>query len=673
MKKNCLLVLLSFFAINMLNVQGQHRWCASSEAHQQRLQNDAEYALFIDEANSMEKVQNASIPCDGTNTVVVPLAFHFDSAFTCADVSCLLSKVQAQIDVLNIAYGDQTTHPQNIALEAACAAGYPLSDVSDGACIEFRLGVAPAGAGLDPSCDPAITVGQFEGGTQTDHNGAGAVWAGYLNVFVAETVDVSIFGIPIPGIIGISDGLPGLANGDGVTVLASAFGGPGGVGCNSGAALNSGLDLGSGQISFTEGGTLAHEVGHYLGLFHTWGDDDLFGTPPFCGTLDNGNSGPFTVEDTPDQGAASDPSQACPTLVGATCTSLPNTCGSNDYFHNYMDYSNDICQSMFTNDQALVTNYWANQLFGGSTIQTLASVPATLTTECAQSCPTAVCEITDIQATQNCNADGSYSVEIVVTGVDASVSLDDANSTEGSQAANGTVTFTYAAGTDANITVVDTEGLCTFGPFTYLASDCVVCEDEITYEVTASTCDMTGATIELQDETGNTVMSMALGNEGGSGSFGVQACGNYQIVILNAPACYTDTSGDIGPRLFSVDGTGTEFLAFQSFVETIPTLSEWGLITLALMLMTYGTLAVAGVGAFAGTSNVNTPIGFQLPVNAAILRKAFVLTTVLAAIGYGCSIVLFGAIFFSDIVGVAIAGSVFAYLLHLLILVEKNK
>ncbi len=112
----------------------------------------------------------------------------------------------------------------------------------------------------------------------------------------------------------------------------------------------------------------------------------------------------------------------------------------------------------------------------------------------------------------------------------------------------------------------------------------------------------------------------------------------------------------------------------QCATEEIPTLSEWGLITLALMLMSYGSIVMAGSGALAGANNVQLPISnFQLPFNAAILRKAFAITAVIAAIGYTLSIVCFGAIFFSDIIGVAIAGPVFAYLIHLLYLLESKK
>lgn len=203
---------------------------------------------------------------------------------------------------------------------------------------------------------------------------------------------------------------------------------------------------------------------------------------------------------------------------------------------------------------------------------------------------------------------------------------------------------------------------------------CPPCEDMVMYDVAAdATCDMTGATVELQDDLGAVISSFPLGIGGGSGSFGTLPCGDYQVVITGAPACYTDAGGDVGPRLFTVDGTGQQMVSLSVASEDIPTLSEWGLITLALMLMSYGSIVMAGAGKLAGTSNAQIPMGFQLPFNAAILRKAFMFTIILAAIGYTMSIVLFGAIFFSDIVGVAIAGPVFAYLVHLLYLIETGK
>jgi len=63
----------------------------------------------------------------------------------------------------------------------------------------------------------------------------------------------------------------------------------------------------------------------------------------------------------------------------------------------------------------------------------------------------------------------------------------------------------------------------------------------------------------------------------------------------------------------------------------------------------------------------------SLPFNAAVLRKALQVTGVLALFGFAICFAIFGAIFMPDIIGVAIAGPVFAYLVHLLYLLETNR
>ncbi len=416
MKKITLLLTLIYVLSPILfyaQTEPAHR-CATMAGLEDRTQTDAAYAAFRQASMNVPSSNAQAIPCDGTNSVVIPVAFHFDNSFSCVDPTCLLTKVQEQIDALNVAFGDNSAVQQNIDLAAACPTGYPLADVSTGTCIEFKLAVPPAGQGLDPACDPAITIGQFGGGINTGLGGAPA-WTGYLNIFVVEAV--AVYGFPFPGIIGVADGIPGMASGDGVTILADAFGGVG-PGCNSGNDLDIGATDGA-NFFFTEGGTTAHEIGHYLGLYHIWGDDQpIFGgTPPFC-TGDDSTMpqvGPFMVNDTPLQSEATPTNAPCPTIAGATCASLPATCdGSNDYFHNYMDYSNDICMSMFTDDQSMVMNYWANQLFGGSTIPTFDSAPAVLTTLCEMQpcnvqvvCPVATGIDTPADA---CSTDGTQTV-----------------------------------------------------------------------------------------------------------------------------------------------------------------------------------------------------------------------------------------------------------------------
>jgi hypothetical protein len=88
------------------------------------------------------------------------------------------------------------------------------------------------------------------------------------------------------------------------------------------------------KAPFDLGGTVQHEVGHWVGLFHTFNEGDLQGT---C----NGSSD--EVDDTPAEKA---PTSGCP----ATQDSCPELAGV-DPIHNYMDYSDDICYTEFTPGQ----------------------------------------------------------------------------------------------------------------------------------------------------------------------------------------------------------------------------------------------------------------------------------------------------------------------------------
>lgn len=205
--------------------------------------------------------------------------------------------------------------------------------------------------------------------------------------------------------------------------------------------------------------------------------------------------------------------------------------------------------------------------------------------------------------------------------------------------------------------------------------DCTVpCTEEITYNVMAAGCDMTGSSIELQETNGITISSLPLGIDGGTGTFGVQSCGTYQVVIIGAPACYIDAGGDMNPRVFTTDGAGSENIIFSINQQDIPTLSEWGLILLALMLLSYGTIAMTATsGQLLTAKTVNIPnTNTILPFDKEILQLAFAITGIIVAVGFAGSLTLFGAVFISDIIGVTFAGPVFAYLIHLLILVQNN-
>ncbi|MBC6489985.1 hypothetical protein BC349_03325 [Flavihumibacter stibioxidans] len=124
----------------------------------------------------------------------------------------------------------------------------------------------------------------------------------YLNIWVGSLVN---------GIQGYSS-LPGApAELDGIVLSHTVFG-----------TINKGLRFNMGRIA-------VHEVGHWLGLKHIWGDD-------YCG--DDG------IDDTPKQKSYN---RGCPSGIITSCGTDTN----GDMYMNFMDLTDDACMFMFTRGQ----------------------------------------------------------------------------------------------------------------------------------------------------------------------------------------------------------------------------------------------------------------------------------------------------------------------------------
>ncbi|MCI4666796.1 MAG: M43 family zinc metalloprotease [Bacteroidia bacterium] len=126
----------------------------------------------------------------------------------------------------------------------------------------------------------------------------------YLNIWVSPLANDFLGFTILP-----SDSLEPVYK-DGVTITPTSFGRKGSV-----------------QGPYNLGRTTTHEVGHWLGLEHIWGDGG-------CG-VDDG------CADTP---PSDQPNYGCPTTA-------PANCGTPDMFENYMDYTDDACMNVFTQCQ----------------------------------------------------------------------------------------------------------------------------------------------------------------------------------------------------------------------------------------------------------------------------------------------------------------------------------
>ncbi|WP_336514224.1 M43 family zinc metalloprotease [Pollutibacter soli] len=108
---------------------------------------------------------------------------------------------------------------------------------------------------------------------------------------------------------------------------------------------------------YNRGKTLTHEMGHYFGIYHIWGDDDGECT------------GTDYIDDTPNQ---ADATEGCKTGKVTDSCSGP---GNGIMYQNFMDYSYDRCLMMFTSDQVSRMHQVFNQYRSSLSLSDACSPP----------------------------------------------------------------------------------------------------------------------------------------------------------------------------------------------------------------------------------------------------------------------------------------------------------
>jgi hypothetical protein len=248
------------------------------------------YASTADCSSSFTNPASQYAPAGGA-TYQIPVVVH---VITHKNGSGFISDamVESQIDILNEDFS---------ALPGSN--GAPGTDTN----VEFFL------ATTDPSGNPTNGITRHENNKwfndqQAYYNAIGWDTTRYLNIYTnLAGGNLGYAYVPSGG------GVVG-QNWDGVRILWSSFG--------ANAPIGPPYNLGR---------TTTHEVGHYLGLYHTF-DGGCVSTSG-C----NGN-GDLICDTNP---------EASPN--GFPCDRV--TCGSSDPTHNYLDYSDDICMYEFTEEQ----------------------------------------------------------------------------------------------------------------------------------------------------------------------------------------------------------------------------------------------------------------------------------------------------------------------------------
>lgn len=325
MKKTLLMGFAFIASLSFAQQEPQIIRCATTDYIEYQEQKNPGYKASVIEQFNIAK--NAVVNKSNeiyTIPVVVHIVYHEDTP----EANLPDSVIHNQIMTLNEDFmrwnADTIDLRSDYQNDSVNIVGYPN--------IQFKLAL------VDPDGNPTTgitrtsTTASFMGGpimtgenVKSTADGGIDPWdqSKYMNIWVC---DMSFFGMPM--ILGYATPPAGLPNwppgstgdlGDGVVVQYEVFG------SNNPNTIQ-------GHVS--KGRTTTHEVGHYLGLRHIWGDGDC--------SEDDG------IDDTPN---STDSSNGCDKTAN-NCVDDIYGVDLPDMIENFMDYSDETCQNSFSAGQA---------------------------------------------------------------------------------------------------------------------------------------------------------------------------------------------------------------------------------------------------------------------------------------------------------------------------------
>lgn len=323
MKKICYLFLLLSITIfaqdeNVYVETPKKKTCGFVKANPQLTKEKiTEFNAWIEEQTYQSNKKNKRLVNGITILPVVVHVIH-DGDVIGSNENISDARVHSQITVLN----------QDFRREAGTP-GFNTNPVGVDTKIKFELAnKKPDGTATNGINRVNFGISSFSTENQINQMKAATIWdpTKYLNIWVVnldenfdnEGITLGYAKFPsestLTGIFKEDEGTP---TNDGVVINWKAFG-------------SRSLVSGTYYTDNDKGRTTTHEIGHYLGLLHIFNDYGFCEDNDFC-------------NDTPVQGTSS---TSC-NLNKDSCTNL----AGKDMVQNYMDYTNDSCMNVFTQDQ----------------------------------------------------------------------------------------------------------------------------------------------------------------------------------------------------------------------------------------------------------------------------------------------------------------------------------
>jgi PKD repeat protein len=312
MKHFTLLFCLFFLALSSSNAQVSSTSCGSEQVMERMMDADSNYVRNIFILNKRARALERVPASQRSNEIhSIPVVFHVihegeavGQGSNLSDEQILSAMTALNEDFRKIAGSNGDGDGADIGIEFCLARRTPEGNATNGI-VRVDGSVVPLYA------EEGIRASGDEGAVELDVK-ALSTWPreDYLNVWVVNEIENND---ALNGIQGYAY-FPVNNPVDGVVILHNATGTVGNIKPNT--ALNR---------------TLSHEVGHYLGLYHT------FHNTSDCSGESNCESQGDRVCDTP------------PTILSVSCANP--ACSGTQQTENYMDYTAESCRNMFSEGQ----------------------------------------------------------------------------------------------------------------------------------------------------------------------------------------------------------------------------------------------------------------------------------------------------------------------------------